>query len=418
MHAVVVTGLGACTSLGPTARATFEAALAGRSGVRTAPELANGSTVPLIAPARFDAYSIAMRQRGAPLDRGTALALAAARQAVDDAADAPLFEADPRLGVYWGTSMGGVETMEDGYRTIFAARQWRLKPTTVVSVMINAPAACISIDQLAAGPALTYSVACASSAIAIGEAVLAIRSGRVDRAIAGGSEAMLTAPALCAWSALRTLATTDAADPAQSCKPFSTARSGFVLGEGAAALVLESAERALARGAHVYGVVAGYGVTSDAGHIADPSTHGQSRAMVVALDDAGLRPEEIGYINAHGTATVTGDRTEVLSIRHALGACAAHVPISSTKAVHGHVMGATGAIEFLIALMALESRSIPPTAHLDSPDPQLDVDLVRGAARHDVGMRAVMSNSFAFGGTNAVLIARVMPDAATASRVR
>jgi 3-oxoacyl-[acyl-carrier-protein] synthase II len=410
-HDVLITGIGAICAIGRSPVEIFASAMTGCSGVRAAPHLAFGAAVPLVARAPFDAASVAMRTRSAPLDRVSALALEAARQALADAGASPAPSTDARLGVYWGTGAGGVESQEEGYRLIFGLDNFRVRPTTVVTVMSNAPAACVSIDAQAGGPCLTYSVACASSAIAIGEAMLAIRSGRIDRAIAGGSEAMLTRPVLAAWSALRALASADAVDPSTSCKPFAADRCGFVLGEGAAAVLLESADHATARGARGYAQLAGYGVASDAAHLADPSSEGQSRAMALALDDAALDPGDVGYINAHGTATSAGDRAETRSIKRVFGEHARSTAVSSTKAVHGHAMGAAGALEFVIALMALHHRAVPPTAHLRRPDPELDLDFVAHGGRHDVDLEAVMSNSFAFGGTNAVLAARRCPPA-------
>jgi 3-oxoacyl-[acyl-carrier-protein] synthase II len=402
---IAVTGLGAICALGDSPAAIYAASLAGRSGVRHAPELAFSSTTPLAARAAFDVASVVPKQRGAPMDRATAFAVAVARQSVDDAG--PTFDpASPSTGVYWGTGTGAATTLEDCYRSLFGDDNWRLKPTSVVTAMNNAPAALISLEHGITGPALTYCVACASSAIAIGEAMRAIRYGIVDRAIAGGSESMLTRGMLAAWTGLRTLAVADPDDAARSCKPFAADRNGFVLGEGAAALVLERADEAAARGARVYAELAGYALTSDAAHICDPSAEGQVRAMRAALDDASLSPEDIGYISAHGTATVAGDRTEVASIRQVFAQHARQVPVSSTKALHGHVMGATGAIEFMIALLAMRHGSLPPTAHLARPDPALDLDFVPNVARHGQALAAVMSNSFAFGGSNAVLVAR------------
>lgn len=409
MARVLVTGLGGVCAIGRTPAEIFAAALAARSGVRCAPDLAIAGAVPLVARAPFDASSTTMRPRSAPLDRVAALALAAARQATADAGDRPAGGVNARLGVYWGTGAGGVESMEDGYRLIFGRDDWRVRPTTVVTVMSNAPAACISIDAGAGGPSVTYSVACASSAVAIGEAMLAIRAGRIDCAIAGGSEAMLTRPALAAWGALRTLASMDPVDPTTSCKPFAADRSGFVLGEGAAALVLESAEHAAARGARAYAEMAGYGIASDAVHLVNPSSEGQVRAIAEALRDATVDPCDVGYINAHGTATSSGDRAEMRSIKSVFGARAKSIPVSSTKALHGHTMGATGALEFMIAVLALHHRAVPPTAHLRRPDPELDLDFVPDGPRHDVDLQVVMSHSFAFGGTNAVLTARRCP---------
>jgi 3-oxoacyl-[acyl-carrier-protein] synthase II len=302
--------------------------------------------------------------------------------------------------------MGAAGTLEESYRSVFQDNNWRLRPTSVITAMNNAPAAVISLEFGVTGPTLTYSVACASSAIAVGEAMRAIRHGIIDCAIVGGSEAMLTRGMLSAWSALRALADCDPDDASRSCKPFAANRSGFVLGEGATALVLESQERAVARGARIYCELAGYGLTSDATHISDPTSAGQARALRSALDDAKIDPSAVGYINAHGTATTVGDRVEVETIKSVFGQSASHIPVSSTKALHGHVMGATGAIEFMIAVLALHTGTVPPTAHLDHADPELDLDLVPDGARRCEDLRCVVSNSFGFGGSNAVLIAR------------
>ncbi|HMA31928.1 MAG TPA: beta-ketoacyl-[acyl-carrier-protein] synthase family protein [Casimicrobiaceae bacterium] len=404
MRRVAITGLGAITAIGNSPEATFESALAARSGVRKAPEWAVSPVPPLAASAAFDPGWVKLRQRTAPMDRATAMAVAAARQAIEDSGGGLATGLD-RTGIYWGTGMGAAGTLEDAYQGVFEGRSWRIKPTMVVTAMNNAAVAQISLEFGITGPTLTYSVACASSAVAIGEALRAIRYGIVDCAIVGGSEAPLTRGTLCAWSALRALAAPDPIDAARSCKPFATDRSGFVLGEGAGALVLEAADRARARGARIYGELAGYGTASDAAHIADPSSDGQARAIRAALTDADVDPADVGYINAHGTATITGDRVETASIRQAFGEHADAIAVSSTKALHGHVMGATGAIEMIIATLALHRRCVPPTAHLDHPDPDLDLDFVADGPRRDLALRAVASNSFAFGGTNAVLVA-------------
>ena len=404
MRRVAITGLGAITAIGNSPAATFANALAARSGVRKAPEWAVSPVPPLAASAAFDPDGVKPRQRSAPMDRATAMALAVARQAIEDSAGA-LSAAPERVAVYWGSGMGAPGTLEDAYQGVFEGRSWRIKPTMVVTAMSNAPAAQISLEFGITGPTLTYSVACASSAIAVGEALRAIRYGIVDCAIVGGSEAPLTRGILSAWSALRALAAADPADAARSCKPFATGRSGFVLGEGAGALVLEASDRAHARGARIYAELAGYGIASDAAHIAEPSTDGQVRAIRAALTDADIDPADVGYINAHGTATIVGDRVETSSIRQAFGERADAIAVSSTKALHGHVMGATGAIEMIIATLSLHHRCVPPTAHLDRQDPDLDLDFVRDGSRQGIALRAVVSNSFAFGGTNAVLVA-------------
>jgi 3-oxoacyl-[acyl-carrier-protein] synthase II len=405
---VAIAGLGVLAPIGLSPGTMFDAALRGASAVVEAPELAFGDATPLVARVPLDTANVTGAMRNVPVDRATALALLAARDAVGDAGGAAATRG-PRTGVYWGTGMGGVHTMEDNYRAIFGAGQWRVKPSTVPAVMPNAPAACIAIELCAQGPVLTYSVACASSAIALGEAALAIRAGRVDCAIAGGSDALLTAPVLAAWTALRSLARRDGANPARSCKPFAADRSGFVLAEAAAALVLERADRARARGATVYAYLAGYGTSCDAANLTNPGSDGQVRAIGAALADARLAAGDIGYINAHGTATRAGDDAEVRAIERALDRAAGHVAVSSTKAIHGHAMGAAGALEFIITVLALHHRAIPPTAHLEHPDPALRLDFVAGSARPGVDFAAAMSHSFAFGGSNAVLVAARCP---------
>ena len=344
------------------------------------------------------------KMRLGTLDRTTLLALLTARQAL---ADAHLNVAHKdRAAVYWGTGLGGATTMEESYRLSLGNANARIKPATVVMTMNNAAASEISLDTGFTGPTYTYSIACSSAAIGIGEALRAIRNGYCDCAIAGGADSLLTLGSLKAWRALQTLAREDAAAPSTSCRPFAADRSGFVLGEGAGAIVLEDAEAAQARGAKIYAELAGFGSTSDASHITKPSAEGQVRAIHMALNDAHLTPADIGYINAHGTATAVGDLVESNAIKTAFGDAAARVPVSSTKALHGHLMGATGVVEFIATLLAMQHNVIPPTAHLIKPDPQCDLDYVPNTARSGVTLNAVMSNSFAFGGNNAVLVAK------------
>ena len=347
------------------------------------------------------------KMRLGTLDRTTLLALLTARQAL---ADAHLIVAhNDRAGVYWGTGLGGATTMEESYRLSLGNANARIKPATVVMTMNNAAASEISLDTGFTGPTYTYSIACSSAAIGIGEALRAIRNGYCDCAIAGGADSLLTLGSLKAWRALQTLAREDASDPSTSCRPFAADRSGFVLGEGAGAIVLEdaaAAEAAQARGAKIYAELAGFGSTSDASHITKPSADGQVRAIQMALNDAHVTPADIGYINAHGTATAVGDLVESNAIKTAFGDAAARVPVSSTKALHGHLMGATGVVEFIATLLAMQHNVIPPTAHLTKPDPQCDLDYVPNTARSGVTLNAVMSNSFAFGGNNAVLVAK------------
>jgi 3-oxoacyl-[acyl-carrier-protein] synthase II len=282
-----------------------------------------------------------------------------------------------------------------------------VKPLTVLMVMNNASASHISIEYGLSGPCLTLSTACASSANAIGEAFRQVRDGYVDVMLTGGTEAFLTYGSFRSWESLRVLAIEDPEDPSKSCKPFSKNRTGLVLGEGAAMVVLEEMERAERRGAPIYAELIGYGSTSDAGHIARPSLEGQARAMAEALKEAGLLPEDIDYINAHGTATHY-DLFETQAIKKVFGDYACNVPVSSTKSMHGHTMGAAGAIEYIVSLLAIKNQAVPPTINLDHPDPECDLDYVPNIGRKGVKVNTVMSNSFAFGGTNAVLIARKM----------
>ena len=406
MRKVFVTGVGVMSPVGNDIETFFNNLVAGRSGIGRHSHAFPGDSTPwLTAEVKPFSTEGFTKMRLATLDRTTLIALLTARQAMADAKLTPLQPG--RAGVYWGTGLGGATTLEESYRQSFSnPSAARVKPTTVVMTMNNAAASEISMDFGLTGPTYTYSIACSSSAVAIGEAFRAIRDGYCDCAIAGGADSLLTLGVLKAWQALQTLAREDADDPGSSCRPFSADRSGFVLGEGAGAVVLEEEGHARARGAKLQAELAGYGASSDASHITKPQAQGQARAIAMALNDADLSPADIGYINAHGTATPVGDIVETNAIKAAFGESATRVPISSTKALHGHLMGATGVVEFIAALMAMHASVIPPTANLRKPDPECDLDYVPNVARNNVAMNAVMSNSFAFGGNNAVLIAK------------
>lgn len=406
MRKVFVTGLGVISPVGNGRDEFFANLLAGRSGIC---KLSAGFMPRLAAQiggeVDFDPAGFFPKPKLALLDRFSQFALAAAREAF---ADAGIDAADPRkarAGVYLGTGMGGNQTTEAGYCDLFANGKDRLPPYTVMRAMSNAAAAHISIDFQLRGPSLTYSTACSSSAIAIGEAARAIRHGYMDLAIAGGSESLLTLGTIRAWEALHTLASEDPEDAGASCRPFSKDRTGLVLGEGAGMLILESEAHARGRGGKAYVELSGYGVTSDASHLTKPSQAGQTAAMRMALADAGLEPQRVGYINAHGTATLAGDPIETAAIKEVFGPHSRRLAVSSTKSMHAHLMGATGAVEFIAAILALERGSLPPTANLRVPDPECDLDYVPNVARTGVEVEAVMSNSFAFGGSNAVLVA-------------
>jgi 3-oxoacyl-[acyl-carrier-protein] synthase II len=403
---IAITGLGVVAPLGDGVAATCESLLAGRSAVRLldAP-LCTGLRSPIGACTDFrgEAHFAASQLR--MLDRVSQLALVAAAQAVADAHLDFAAENSDRCGVSVGTGMGGAGTTDEGYHIIYAERSERVKPYTVLTSMTNAAASWVGIEYGITGPNLTYSTACSSSAVALGEAARRIWSGDVEVMLAGGAEAPLTFGVLRAWEAMRTVASQDPHDPSASCRPFARSRTGLVLGEGAAFVVLEEWQHAVARGAPIHAEFTGYGLTSDTAHITRPTVAGQAGAMRAALRCAGLPPEAVDYINAHGTATLQNDAVETAAIKEVFGARAGALPVSSTKSMHGHLLGAAGALEFVIAVASLERGVVPPTMHLDLPDPACDLDYVAGRPRTGVDLRAVMSNSFAFGGTNAVLIA-------------
>jgi 3-oxoacyl-[acyl-carrier-protein] synthase II len=404
MNRVVVTGLGAICPVGHSPSDLFAALVAGRSGISVIDGATSGQAPLVAGQVVFDPAPHWPPHQTAQYDRVTQFALVSAAQAISDAGLVLSEEESLRAGIYWGTGMGGAGTIEESYRMFYAVPQ-RLRPTTVVLGMSNAAAAHVSIQNGLRGPLLNVSTACSSSAAALGEAYRAIQAGRAEVIVTGGSEALLTPGVLAAWDAMRAVAHADPADASRSCKPFDAKRTGLVLGEGGAALVLESEEHALRRGARIRAEFVGYGNASDAIAISKPDSGGQVRAMREALADARLAPDAIDYVNAHGTATPIGDVVETHALKTAFGSHAASLCVSSTKALHGHLMGATGALEFLISLLALEQGVVPPTAHLDHPDPECDLDYVTHEARQ-IPVRAVMSNSFGFGGTNVVLIAR------------
>lgn len=409
MRRVVVTGIGVVSPLGLSGQAFFEQLVAGASGVRRLEQaFSSRLAAPIAACIDFEAGEYFEAPRLRMLDRVSQFALIAARQAIDESGLRVTGEESGRIGVAIGTGMGGAQTMDEGYGILYEEGSDRLKPFTVLMAMVNAAASWIANEYELAGPNLTYSTACSSSAVAIGEAWSKIRIGEADIMFAGGSEAPLSFGTLKAWEALRTLASEDTKNPAASCKPFDKKRSGLVLGEGAAVLVLEEMERALRRGAPIHAEVSGYGLYTDCAHLTRPTVAGQAHAMRRALASADISHGAVDYINAHGTGTLANDPVETAAIREVFGAHAFEIPVSSTKAAHGHLLGAAGAMELAASILAMEKGIIPPTLHLDEPDPECDLDYVPLQARPGCRLNTVMSNSFAFGGTNAVLIARAL----------
>jgi len=407
LRRVAVTGLGTVSPLGNEPEQLFAALKAGRSGIVRLPEAVHPRlTMRIVAAAQFDGAAHFQTAQLRVLDRVSQFAVYASRQAVADAGLVLDAHEKERSGVFLGTGMGGAQSTDDAYASLYEQGSDRVKPLTVLMAMPNAAASWVGIEHGFSGPNLTFSTACSSSAVAIGEAWRRIAGGETDVMLAGGSEAPLNLGTLKAWDAMKTLATEDADDPAASCKPFALDRSGLVLGEGAAMLVLEEWERAARREARVHGEIVGYGLSTDPAHITRPSVPGQARAMHLALESAGLGAGDIDYINAHGTATLANDAVETAAIKEVFGSSARGTPVSSTKSMHGHLLGAAGALELMACLLALQHATLPPTCNLRVPDPECDLDYVAEGARSQPGLRTVMSNSFAFGGTNAVLICR------------
>jgi len=401
LQRVVVTGIGVVSPVGNWPGPFFDNVAAGSSGIRRLP--AGEPAAPVQIAAWIDA-PIDDGSKGTPPDRVTQLALAASRYALAEAGLLDHPEWLTEMGVHLGTGSGASATTDQAFYRLYCEKRGRLAPMTLPRGINNAAASELAIRFGLTGVNNTYSIACASSSSAIGEALRAIRHGYSERILAGGSEAMLTNGILHAWDALHALAPPDAHIEA-SCRPFSADRNGLVLGEGAAFLVLESLTSATNRGATILAELAGYGTSCDATHITHPSSAGQVKAIRQALSDAGLDSGAIDYINAHGTGTPAGDAVEAQSLRTVFGEYLSALPVSSTKAVHGHLLGAGGAIELAIAILAMQKSVIPPTAHCRIPDPDLGIDMVAEGMRQQA-LDTVLSNSFAFGGSNAVLIAR------------
>lgn len=408
---VAITGLGLVSSQGQSPQAVFDAWCAGQSGIglHTVGDEPHAMTVPYALCTDFDAAAVLGRSRLATMDRVSQLSTVASVSAWRDAGLDELPQAQRDLAcTLWGTGGGGTQTTERSYRDLFVKGRARISPLTVVLGMSNAAASHIALQLGLGGECLTYSVACASSAVAVGEAFRRIRHGEADIALSGGAEAGLPFGMIKAWDSLQV--TAPAGDQVEACcRPFHAERRGLVLGEGAAALVLEDWERAKQRGARIYAEVLGYGSSCDHAHLTAPDVQGQLRALRQALHVGQLNASDVQYINAHGTATMEGDPVEVQALKSLLGDHAAKVMVSSTKSMHGHLLGAAGAIEIMATTLALHRRVVPPTAHLDQIDPACEgLDHVAAQGRESSGLKVALSNSFAFGGSNAVLALRTV----------
>ncbi len=406
MRRVVITGIGVFASTGKNVESFFATLVAGRSAVRRIQQFDPTPLSVQIAAEipDYDPLDYFPAKRLDLLDRFSQFALLASQEAMDSSGLQLRDEERPRFGVVTGTGMGGASTFESGYFKLFAQQATRLHPFTIPKIMHNAATSQICMEFGAQGPSLTTATACSSCGHAIGEAFHLIKFGMADLMLAGGSEAPLTFGMIRSWESVRVLAMGNG-DPRKACRPFSLDREGLVMGEGAAMLLLEELDHARQRGARIYGELAGFGMSSDANHITQPSIDGPARAVRMALAEAAVNPEEVDYINAHGTGTRVNDVTETQVIKEVFKDHARKVAISSTKSMHGHVMGATGAVEMAATVLALDRGVIPPTANYTQPDPECDLDYVPNQAR-EKPVRVAVSNSFAFGGLNAVLLVR------------
>jgi nodulation protein E len=403
MRRVVITGVGVVSSLGLNTDSFWQSLLAAKSGIAEIQSIdpaqirfKYGAEIKnYVCEDHFDAKDASF------MERFTQFAVIAAEEAVAGAGVEWTAALRESAAVITGSCLGGRPIEEAGYWELFHNNRSRVQPLTIPLSMNNAGASHICMRYGVQGPAFTISTACASSTHAIGQAFHMVRSGAAPMAIAGGSEAPFFLGNLKAWEAMRVISK-------DTCRPFSMERSGMVLGEGAAMLVLEPLDAALARGVQPLAEIVGFGMSADAGHITQPVVTGPSHAMRNALRDAGLAPEQIGYINAHGTATGANDRTETAAIRCVFDGHADRLAVSSTKSMHGHALGASGAMEAVASILALKHGMLPPTANFLSPDPACDLDVIPNQAR-EARVEACLSNSFAFGGLNAVLAFKALP---------
>ncbi|RMA41521.1 beta-ketoacyl-[acyl-carrier-protein] synthase family protein [Rhodophyticola porphyridii] len=402
MRRVVITGQGTINALGQDVATTLDAMRDGRCGIAEL-ELRDVDRLSVKIGGQVKGYepeALFNRQQIALYDRFTQFTLIATKEALAQSGLSFAGQLAARSGVVFGTAGGGVNTWDENYRSVYEEGKNRVHPFVVPKLMNNAAASHVSMEYNLKGPSFSVATACASSNHAMGQAFQMIRTGLCDAMVTGGSEAMLTFGGVKAWEGLRVMSK-------DACRPFSATRNGMVQGEGAAVFVFEEYEHARARGAEILAEMVGFAMTSDAADIVMPSKQGAARAISGAMRDAGLNPEDIGYINAHGTGTAANDKTECAAVADAFGHHANDLMISSTKSMHGHLIGGTGAVELLACIMALREGVIAPTIGYEEPDPECALDVVPNVAR-DAKVGAVLSNAFAFGGLNAVLALRAV----------
>ena len=402
-HRVVVTGLGLITPLGHNVPDTWRAILAGESGLGpfTLIEKGEHTSGGLCEVKDFDPVTYLGRREARRRDRFQQFAAVAAQEAIAQSGLEVTEDNRERVGIFFGTGVGGIQTLVEQEQLRQEKGLRRMSPFGITMIMPNGAAGLLAIDYGIHGPSTTITTACAAGVDAVGHAFRTIRAGDLDVVLAGGSESIITSVAIGGFEQARATSTSEAKTP----RPFDQERDGLVVGEGAGALVLESLEHARARGATILGEIRGYGQTTDAFHITAPAEGGAgaARAMRMALADAGITPETVDYVSAHGTATDLNDKYETMAIKAALGEAAYHTPVSSTKSMTGHIMGATGAIESVFCLLAIRDQILPPTINYETPDPECDLDYIPNEARPGE-VHVAMNNAFGFGGHNGVLV--------------
>jgi nodulation protein E len=400
---VAITGLGIISPLGLNLAETWESLRQGRSAIGPI-KAVDCSKLRFQNGAEVHGYDATKHFGGGKedyIDRFAQFSVVAAREALRCSGIELTAAMRERSAIVCGSAVGGQSAIEKGFEDLYVAGRGRVHPLTIPKTMANAGASHIAMDLGLSGPTYTVSTACSSANHAIGQAFRLVRDGEADLAVAGGSEAMFTIGMLKAWEAMRVIAP-------DTCRPFCKDRRGMILGEGGAMMILEPFEAARARGAKIHAEICGFGMTADAFHLTQPTLEGPSRAMREALREAGLAPEAVGYINAHGTGTPGNDLVETRAIRAVFGAHANKLAVSSTKSMHGHALGAAGALEAVATVLALCHGILPPTANFSEPDPECDLDYIPNQPRA-TQVEAALSNSFAFGGLNAVIAFRAAP---------
>ncbi|SDD47731.1 3-oxoacyl-[acyl-carrier-protein] synthase 2 [Sporomusa acidovorans DSM 3132] len=405
---VVITGMGAITPVGIGTNTVWQSLIAGKSGIDRITHFDPSEYSTQIAGEvkDFDPTQYIDKKEAKRMDRCTQFAVSAAKMAFEDAGIDFDKEDRSRMGTLIGTGIGGIDTLHEQYKTLFEKGPGRISPFFVPMMIANMPAGQTSITFGLEGPCSCVVTACATGTNAIGDAFKIIQRGDADVMVAGGSEAAVSPAAVAGFCAMKAMSTHND-EPQKASRPFDSGRDGFVMGEGAGIVVMESLDHAVARGAKIYAEIIGYGLNADAYHITAPAPEGAQAAkcMAMAIKDAGIEPDEVDYINAHGTSTPLNDKNETLAIKSLFGTHAKKLKISSTKSMTGHLLGAAGGVETIVAVLTITNNVIPPTINLENPDPELDLDYVPNKAQEHV-VNVALSNSFGFGGHNATILVK------------